>query len=186
MHKPCIFLYYLTWKKKSHKKSLVIKKNIHSTTTSCYHVIIILYLLIILKRKKQTNLRIPLEVIAELQIPETEIPRWYLMMNLWWSVFEKIFWILLLILLNINQKMLNIVQIWKIHKKYHHHYWKKKKSVIKPKKKILLNCHDEPRLLKTFSLIYKLYYISIWSLHQNMLFFSLLGSYLFHKWELWC
>ena len=134
MHKPCIFLYYLTWKKKSHKKSLVIKKNIHSTTTSCYHVIIILYLLIILKRKKQTNLRIPLEVIAELQIPETEIPRWYLMMNLWWSVFEKIFWILLLILLNINQKMLNIVQIWKIHKKYHHHYWKKK-SVIKPKKK---------------------------------------------------
>ena len=138
MHKPCIFLYYLTWKKKSHKKSLVIKKNIHSTTTSCYHVIIILYLLIILKRKnKQTNLRIPLEVIAELQIPETEIPRWYLMMNLWWSVFEKIFWILLLILLNINQKMLNIVQIWKIHKKYHHHYWKKKISNQTQKKNLV-------------------------------------------------
>ena len=35
---------------------------------------------------------------------------------------------------------------------------KKKKSVIKPKK-ILLNCR-EPRLLKTFSLIYNYKYIS--------------------------
>ena len=49
---------------------------------------------------------------------------------------------------------------------------KKKKSVIKPKKKILLNCHDEPRLLKTFSLIYNYIYIYLIITPYAFLFFA--------------
>ena len=149
-------------------------------------MIIILYLLIILKRKKQTNLRNSARGDCWTTNPGNGNTPMIFDDEFVVECVWKIFWILLLILLNIKTKpknaehCANLKNTQKISSSL-----MKKKISNQTQKKILLNCHDEPRLLKTFSLIYNYIYISIWSLH-HMLFFSLLGSYLFHKWELWC
>ena len=122
-------------------------------------MIIILYLLIILKRKKQTNLRNSARGDCWTTNPGNGNTPMIFDDEFVVECVWKIFWILLLILLNIKTKpknaehCANLKNTQKISSSL-----MKKKSVIKPKK-ILLNWR-EPRLLKTFSLIYKLYYIS--------------------------
>ena len=136
-------------------------------------MIIILYLLIILKRKKQTNLRNSARGDCWTTNPGNGNTPMIFDDEFVVECVWKIFWILLLILLNIKNQTKKCWTLCKSEK-----YTKniiiinEKKISNQTQKKILLNCHDEPRLLKTFSLIYNYIYIYLIITPYAFLFFA--------------